>query len=206
LRKSGARGRRSDNAQFLANRRPHRRAAASEDDNRRGNFQIPLNLYVADNYAMEVRSDPFESAKWHFFDTSTWGAFCDVTLTLKQARQSDSGCWVKIDDYRCRQAFRHFMNLLNRAVYGAAFRRYGKMLRVLPVLEKGEVRGRVSRSWDRGTPGRWHSRRLCRQSGARAELATQSQCCGEPGVVEGDPLARQRPVDLDGARDRLASE
>ena len=106
---------------------------------------------------MEGRSsDPFESAKSHFFDTSSWGAFCDVTLTLKQARQLDSGGWVKIDDYRCRQAFRHFMNLLNRAVYGSAFRRYGKSLRVLPVLEKGEVGARALRSWDRGTSGRWH--------------------------------------------------
>ena len=33
------------------------------------------------------------------------------------------------------------MNLLNRAVYGAAFRRYHKRLRVLPVLEK-DVEGR----------------------------------------------------------------
>ena len=32
----------------------------------------------ANNYSMEVRSDPFESAKSHFFDTSSWGAFCDV--------------------------------------------------------------------------------------------------------------------------------
>jgi hypothetical protein len=103
-----------------------------------------------------VRSDPFESAKSHFFDTSSWGAFCDVTLTLKQTRQSDSGAWVKIDDYRCRQAFRHFMSLLNRAVYGAAFRRYGKRLRVLPVLERGEVHARALRSWERGTSGRWH--------------------------------------------------
>src|SRR5260370_14271178 len=74
--------------------------------------------------SMEVRSDPFESAKSHFFDTSSWGEFCDVTLTLKQALQPDRGGWVKIDDYRCRQAFRHFMNLLNRAVYGSAFRRH----------------------------------------------------------------------------------
>jgi hypothetical protein len=103
-----------------------------------------------------VRTDPFESAKSHFFDTSTWGAFCDVTLTLKQTRQSDSGGWVKIDDYRCRQAFRHFMSLLNRAVYGAAFRRHGKRLRVLPVLERGEVHARALRSWERGTSGRWH--------------------------------------------------
>src|SRR5208282_5946263 len=75
---------------------------------------------------------------------------------LKQGHQPDSGGWVKIDDYRCREAFRHFMNLLNRAVYGAAFRRYGKRLRVLPVLEKGEVRARALRSWHGGTSGRWH--------------------------------------------------
>ena len=105
---------------------------------------------------MEARSAPFESAKSHFFDTSGWRAFCAVTLTLKQARQQDSRGWVKIDDYRCRQAFRHFMNLLNKAVFGAAFRRYGKSLRVLPVLEKGEVCARALRSWSRGTSGRWH--------------------------------------------------
>src|SRR6266446_9641720 len=79
---------------------------------------------------MEIRNDPFASAKSHLFDTSSWGPFCDVTLTLKQARQSERGAWIKIDDYACRQAFRHFMNLLNRAVYGAAFRRYGRRLRV----------------------------------------------------------------------------
>jgi hypothetical protein len=79
-----------------------------------------------------------------------------VTLTLKQTRQSDSGAWIKIDDYRCRQAFRHFMSLLNRAVYGAAFRRYGKRVRVLPVLEKGDVHARALRSWERGRSGRWH--------------------------------------------------
>ena len=105
---------------------------------------------------MEVRSDPFESAKSHFFDTSSWGEFCDVTLTLKQAWQPDRGGWLKIDDYRCRQAFQHFMNLLNRAVYGSAFRRHGKRLRVLPVLEKGEVRARALRPWECGASGRWH--------------------------------------------------
>jgi hypothetical protein len=48
------------------------------------------------------------------------------------------------------------MNLLNRAVYGAALRRYGKRLRVLPVLEKGEVRALALRTLERGTSGRWH--------------------------------------------------
>ena len=107
-------------------------------------------------HSMEVKSDRFESAKSHFFDTSSWGPFCDVTLTLKQARRFDSGAWVRTDDYPCRQAFRHFMNILNRAVYRAAFRRHGKRLRVLPVLEKGEVRTRALRSWQCGLSGRWH--------------------------------------------------
>ena len=139
-------------------RRDGLRVPHAGDDKTQKNFRNFLKsaCNALDNHSMEVRSDPFESAKSHFFDTSSWGAFCDVTLTLKQARQPDSGGWVKIDDYRCRQAFRHFMNLLNRAVYGAAFRRYGKSLRVLPVLEKGEVRARALRSWDRGTSGRWH--------------------------------------------------
>src|SRR3954471_15412596 len=102
---------------------------------------------------MKARPDPFQSAKSHFFDTSSWGPFCDVTLTLKQARQSERGAWIKIGDYLCRQAFRHFMNLLSRAVYGAALRRHGKRVRVLPLLEKGEVRGRALRSYERGTLG-----------------------------------------------------
>ena len=121
-----------------------------------GLVEKDLSRGEAHNYSMEARSDPFESAKSHLFDTSSWGEFCDVTLTLKQAWQPDRGGWVKIDDYRCRQAFRHFINLLNRAVYGSAFRRHGKRLRVLPVLEKGEVRARALRPWECGASGRWH--------------------------------------------------
>ena len=105
---------------------------------------------------MDVRSEPLESAKSNLFNTSSWGAFCDLTLTLKQGRQSDRGGWIKIDDYPCRRAFHHFTNLLNRAVYGAAFRRHGKGLRVIAVLEKGEVRPRALRSSECGTSGRWH--------------------------------------------------
>jgi len=37
--------------------------------------------------SMAVGSDPFESAKSHFFDTSSWGAFCDVTLTSHEEVQ-----------------------------------------------------------------------------------------------------------------------
>ena len=83
------------------------------------------------------------AAKSGLFDTSSWGSFCDVTLTLKQAIKSDHGKWVKIDEYECKRALRHFMNLLNRAVYGNAFYRHKKRVRVLPVLEKE-------------SNGRWH--------------------------------------------------
>jgi hypothetical protein len=106
----------------------------------------------ANNYLSDARADPFQSAKSYFFDTSRWGPFCDVTLTLRQARPPDCGGWIKIDD---RQAFRHFLNLLNRAVFRAAYRRHGKR-RVLPVLEKGEVRACTIRSRERGKCGRWH--------------------------------------------------
>jgi hypothetical protein len=40
---------------------------------------------------MEARFQHLEYAKSYLFDTSNWGQFCDVTLTLKQARQSDNG-------------------------------------------------------------------------------------------------------------------
>lgn len=105
---------------------------------------------------MNGRSGPIELAKSSLFDTRHWGPFCDVTLTLRQAHRSNRGTSVPINDYSCRQAFRHFMNLLNRAVYGCAFRRHGRRLRVLAVLERGEVRARALRSWESGTSGRWH--------------------------------------------------
>jgi hypothetical protein len=79
-----------------------------------------------------------------------------VTITLKQARQAESGVWVKIDRYQCERAFRLFVNLLNRRTYGPAFRHKGKRLRVLPVLEKGELRSPALRSHERGNFGRWH--------------------------------------------------
>ena len=103
-----------------------------------------------------IEANAIESARWHLFDTGGWREFCDVTLTLKQGHRADSGSWIKVDPYRCRQAFRHFMNLLNKAVYGSAFRRHGKRLRVLPVLERGEVHARSLRPCERGTSGRWH--------------------------------------------------
>ena len=68
-------------------------------------------------------------------DTSAWDLVSAVTLTLKQALWSE-GCRIFADEHQCTRAFRHFMNLLNRAIYGSAFRRSKKRLRVIPVLRR----------------------------------------------------------------------
>ena len=71
------------------------------------------------------------------FGTEHWRSICDVTLTLKQSFQlPDTKTRVYIDEFQCRDAFRHFMKMLNRAVFGNAARRNGKRLRVISVLEK----------------------------------------------------------------------
>jgi hypothetical protein len=68
-------------------------------------------------------------------DTSGWRSICAVTLTLKQALEQE-GYWFRADPHQCSRAFRHFMNLLNRSVYGASFRKEKKRVRVIPILEK----------------------------------------------------------------------
>jgi hypothetical protein len=68
-------------------------------------------------------------------DTSHWDSVCGLTLTLKQALWCN-GSRIFADEHQCSRAFRHLMNLLNRAIYGSAFRRGKKRLRVIPVLEK----------------------------------------------------------------------
>jgi len=53
-----------------------------------------------------------------------------VTLTLKQGIKNQ-----KLDDISCSQNLRHFLNVLNQKVFGNQVKRFGKRLRVLPVLE-----------------------------------------------------------------------
>src|SRR3546814_1961362 len=65
-----------------------------------------------------------------------------VTLTLKQGIAGAGGLagrYQKIDMYEVRKNFRHFMNFLNRQVYGKAVERYGKRIDVLAVIEGGNL-------------------------------------------------------------------
>jgi hypothetical protein len=60
---------------------------------------------------------------------------------MKQARPpaKDPSTLVMLDRDAAAQNFRHFLNLLNGRVYGNAFRRHGKRLRVIAVLEHDDI-------------------------------------------------------------------
>jgi len=78
-----------------------------------------------------------------FCDTSHWRSVVGLTLNLKQSVVTPSGGFVRLDELMAKKAFRHYMKLLNRRIYNAAYRHHGKRLRVIPILEKSEE-------------GRWH--------------------------------------------------
>lgn len=63
-----------------------------------------------------------------------------VTLTLKQSvvvRRGRSRFHSRITPDRAVQNFSHFMNLLNRKFYGHSYKRHGKRVQVIPILEGG---------------------------------------------------------------------
>jgi hypothetical protein len=66
-----------------------------------------------------------------------------VTLTFKRSvlrHEPTTGrqFWERLDGIKASRNVRHFLNRLNKAVYGAAFNRYGKQLRSLVVMEGGK--------------------------------------------------------------------
>ena len=54
-----------------------------------------------------------------------------VSLTLKQCVDG-----TFLDEIKASQNLRHFMNRLNSSVFGKAYQRFQKRLRVIPVLER----------------------------------------------------------------------
>ena len=84
-----------------------------------------------------------KTALIEFCDTSHWRSVVGLTLNLKQTVVTPSGGFVRIDELTAKKAFRHYMKLLNRRIYKAAYRHHGKQLRVIPILEKS-------------ADGRWH--------------------------------------------------
>lgn len=54
-----------------------------------------------------------------------------VTLTMKQGVEYDF-----LDNIKAYGNFKHFMNFLNKKIYGNAFKRFQKRISVVPVLER----------------------------------------------------------------------
>lgn len=69
-------------------------------------------------------------------DTSHWRSTVGLTLNLKQSAQTECGGFVRVDELEAKKAFRQYMNILNRRIYKSAYRKHGKRLRVIPILEK----------------------------------------------------------------------
>ena len=75
-----------------------------------------------------------------WIDISQWRNLFAVTLTMKEVIVADDGYrsfFVRLDRYAAVQNMRHFLNVLNEKVFKSAFRRFGKQLTVIPVLEGG---------------------------------------------------------------------
>jgi hypothetical protein len=100
-------------------------------------------MAISDIYIPLRITMPTKKVLAEWLTGNDWQSICGVSLTMKQARlvnltNVQSGTWAQIDENQAKRAFRHFMNLLNRSLYGRNFRQYGRRLRVIPVLEKGQ--------------------------------------------------------------------
>jgi hypothetical protein len=109
------------------------------------NARKNLNQHFLPKHAFkELRQSPL-------LDISHWNAVWALTLTLRQSCSYGSRSafhdqrnerWLGrniifwLNEYQCKEAFRHFMNLLNRRTYGKASYRYNKRINVVPILEK----------------------------------------------------------------------
>lgn len=105
----------------------------------------------AEKLFKELRQSPL-------LNISHWHAVWALTLTLRQSCSYGSRTalhdqrnerWLGrniifwLNEYQCKEAFHHFMSMLNRRAYGKAFYRYTKRINVIPILEKDK-------------DGRWH--------------------------------------------------
>lgn len=76
----------------------------------------------------------------HWVNDRDWALSLAVTLNLKQSRQvhdDNGGSYrVSLNEGHIDRTLRHFLNLLNRCVYGNNWRRYGRRVHVFSVQEQ----------------------------------------------------------------------
>jgi hypothetical protein len=76
----------------------------------------------------------------NFVHIRGWNAPFAVTLTMKQGVKVETiygSQIIRLTNERASQNLRHFLNLLNKLVYGNAHKRFGSAVCVIPILESG---------------------------------------------------------------------
>ena len=82
----------------------------------------------------------YQSAFREFADISDWHSPHAFTLTMKQGIRppfEPASATEYLTREKASQNFRHFMNLMNKRVFGKAASHHGKRLPVIPVIEGG---------------------------------------------------------------------
>ena len=79
------------------------------------------------DYAEEIRD---------WLDRGDWSNWFAVTLTMRRTIVSESGecSFISID--RASQNLRHFLNVMNSKIFGNAYKRFNKRVKVIPVYEQ----------------------------------------------------------------------
>ena len=87
-----------------------------------------------------ARKKAIRNAIHSVFDISKFRSPHAVTLTMKQARYIGGLCYIKLTETEASQNLRHFLNVVNRKVFGSGGVRKGERLNCYPVLECDSVR------------------------------------------------------------------
>jgi len=88
-------------------------------------------------------SNSLKNAWTDFALKSTFSVRADLTLKKARWTKNKNGkisVWVRLNEYRARENNRIFLDRLNKRVFGNAYRRYGKKLNVMLVLESDDLK------------------------------------------------------------------
>jgi len=86
------------------------------------------------------RNSALQHSLRQWFKLADWQHPFAVTLTLRQSvtvNDGDLATQVWLTETLASQNLRHFLNRLNRSIYGNASARFGKGVSCIPVLEGG---------------------------------------------------------------------
>ena len=78
-----------------------------------------------------------------WLDIKEWSDPHAITFTIKQSlsvMSSKKIIRVKLDKCEVANNIRHFINVLSRSLYGNMGKRFGKKLKVIPIIEGGAVK------------------------------------------------------------------